>query len=113
MTEQSQDLMQLMRSQYFEEEGAYSSDQEILQWFKERAKKLEKNCRGVGTAKSRQVGGEHYQMPIQPIDFITKNKLGFIEGNIIKYVVRHDKKNGLEDLKKAMHYLQMLMEEYE
>ena len=67
---------------------------------------------GTDDPKDTQIGGNHYQLPIQPIDFITKNKLGFIEGNIIKYVVRHDKKNGLEDLEKAKHYLEMLMKEY-
>lgn len=102
-------FMEQLRKQYFEEEGAYSSDSDIVKWYLERSKKIEKQMK----AKDIQVGGSHYDMPIQPIDFITKNKLGFIEGNIIKYVVRHDKKNGLEDLQKAMHYLQMLMEEYE
>lgn len=62
--------------------------------------------------KSTQVGGDHYsKMKIQPIDFITENGLGYIEGNIIKYVCRYKDKNGLEDLKKAQHYLQMLIEQ--
>jgi hypothetical protein len=62
--------------------------------------------------KSRQVGGSHYQLPIQPIDYIVKNDIPYREANIIKYVTRHQKKNGIEDLKKAMHYLEMLMEDY-
>lgn len=58
------------------------------------------------------MGGDHYsKMKIQPIDFITENGLGYIEGNIIKYVCRYKDKNGLEDLKKAQHYLQMLIEQ--
>lgn len=62
--------------------------------------------------KETQVGGNHYsKMKIQPIDFITENGLGYIEGNIIKYVCRYKDKNGLEDLKKAQHYLQMLIEQ--
>lgn len=62
--------------------------------------------------KSTQVGGNHYsKMKIQPIDFITENGLGYIEGNIIKYVCRYKDKNGLEDLQKAQHYLQMLIEQ--
>ncbi len=62
-----------------------------------------------------QEGGSHYKkMAIQPIDFIYFNDIPFIEGNIIKYVLRHKKKNGLEDLKKAKHYLEILIEkEYE
>ena len=58
-----------------------------------------------------QEGGSHYKMhKIQPIDFIYDNEIGFIEGNIIKYLMRHKQKNGLEDLKKALHYLQILIE---
>ena len=46
-------------------------------------------------ATERQIGGKHYKdFKIQPIEFITKNKLSFIQGNIIKYVCRFDKKNG-------------------
>lgn len=61
-----------------------------------------------------QVGGDHYsKMKVQPIDFITANGLGYIEGNIIKYVCRYKSKNGVEDLKKAQHYLQMLIEQGE
>lgn len=64
--------------------------------------------------KSTQVGGNHYsKMKIQPIDFITANGIGYIEGNIIKYVCRYKSKNGVEDLKKAQHYLQMLIEQEE
>lgn len=64
--------------------------------------------------KSTQVGGDHYsKMKIQPIDFITANGIGYMEGNIIKYVCRYKSKNGVEDLKKAQHYLQMLIEQEE
>ena len=62
-------------------------------------------------ARQTQVGGDHYsKMKIQPIDFITQNQLTFIQGNIIKYVCRYKDKNGLQDLKKAQHYLNMLLE---
>ena len=64
-------------------------------------------------AKSRQVDGSHYQLPIQPIDFIVKNEIPFREANIIKYIVRHRSKNGKKDIEKAMHYLQMIYEEYD
>lgn len=64
-------------------------------------------------AKSRQVDGSHYQLRIQPIDFIVKNEIPFREANIIKYIVRHRSKNGKKDIEKAMHYLQMIYEEYD
>ena len=62
-------------------------------------------------ATERQIGGKHYKnFKIQPIEFITKNKLSFIQGNIIKYVCRFDKKNGIEDIDKAIHYCELLKE---
>lgn len=62
----------------------------------------------------RQIGGQHYKnLPIQPIEFILANNLSFIEGNIIKYLVRWKCKNGVEDLKKAAHYLELLIEHTE
>lgn len=61
-----------------------------------------------------QIGGNHYKyFSIQPIEFIMKNNLSFLVGNIIKYVCRFDKKNGLEDLNKAKHYLEILIENYD
>ncbi len=65
----------------------------------------------MSNALSKQVGGNHYKdFAIQPVEFIIKNRLGFCEGNVIKYVCRHRKKNGIEDLKKAKHYLELLAE---
>jgi len=61
-----------------------------------------------------QVGGDHYtKLKIQPITYIRANRIGFVEGNIIKYVTRYKDKNGIEDLKKARHFLDMLIEELE
>ena len=58
-----------------------------------------------------QHGGNHYSSQgVQPIEYIFKNNLTYFEGNVIKYVTRHRLKNGSEDLKKAMHYCQMLLE---
>jgi hypothetical protein len=57
-----------------------------------------------------QVAGDHYKTKIQPIQFIHANNLGFCEGNAIKYLCRHKKKNGIEDLKKAKHYIELLIE---
>jgi len=58
-----------------------------------------------------QYGGQHYKTKaIQPIEYILANELGFCEGNVIKYVTRYADKGGIEDLKKAKHYLEFLIE---
>jgi hypothetical protein len=63
------------------------------------------------SATDTQVGGSHYKkFKIQPTEFITKNKIPFIEGCVIKYVVRWRDKNGLQDIDKAIHFLQLLKE---
>ena len=63
------------------------------------------------SAKNTQIGGDHYrQMPIQPAEFCQRNQLNWCESNIIKYVCRHREKNGREDILKAMHYLELLLE---
>jgi len=62
-------------------------------------------------SQRKQIGGSHYQdYVIEPIDFIYQNQIPAIEANIIKYVLRHQDKNKLEDLQKALHYLEYLME---
>ena len=54
---------------------------------------------------------KHYtQYKIEPIDFIISNNLDFCTGNIIKYVLRYNLKNGVEDLKKAKQYIDFLIE---
>lgn len=61
-------------------------------------------------AIARQVGGDHYKKKkIQPIDFVLQNNLGFAEGNVIKYVTRHKEKNGADDIRKAIHYLEFIL----
>ena len=63
------------------------------------------------SAYKKQVGGSHYsKFKIQPSKFINDNKLLFAEGNAIKYICRHKYKNGKEDLKKAIHYIEMIIE---
>ena len=58
-----------------------------------------------------QVGGDHYKKcGIQPITYIHANKIGFMEGNAIKYLSRWRDKGGVDDLKKAKHYIEMLIE---
>lgn len=64
------------------------------------------------SALESQIGGKHYkQFKIQPVEFIHINGLGYIVGNIIKYVCRYKFKNGVEDLRKARHYIDMLIEQ--
>ncbi len=59
-------------------------------------------------ATDKQVGGSHYKdCAIQPIDYIVKNNLDFLEGNVVKYITRWKEKGGIEDLKKAKHYLEL------
>ena len=62
------------------------------------------------SALDTQVSGNHYKMPIQPVEFIYKNNIGYLEGNVIKYTCRHKSKNGKEDILKAIHYLQLILE---
>jgi hypothetical protein len=58
-----------------------------------------------------QVGGGHYKdMAIQPVEYIHKNGIRFIEGSVIKYVSRWRDKGGVEDLKKARHLLDLLID---
>ena len=62
-------------------------------------------------ANQKQEGGSHYKSKaIQPWDYIIANNLGYLEGNIIKYVSRWKNKGGVQDLNKAMHYLEKLIE---
>jgi hypothetical protein len=63
------------------------------------------------SASKSQVAGSHYKdFAIQPAEFIHRNRIGFLEGNVIKYVCRHGSKNGRQDIEKAIHYLQLLIE---
>ena len=63
------------------------------------------------SAKDKQVAGEHYRtLKIQPVDYIEENGLRFSEGCAIKYITRHRFKNGAEDIRKAIHFLQLILE---
>ena len=63
------------------------------------------------TNLDKQIGGSHYKdFKIQPVEFIVENNVPYLEGNIIKYLMRHRAKNGLQDLEKAKHYLEILIE---
>jgi hypothetical protein len=59
-----------------------------------------------------QYGGKHYKTKkIQPVEYILANGIGFCEGSAIKYLTRWKDKGGIEDLKKAKHYIEMLIEQ--
>lgn len=62
-------------------------------------------------ANNKQVDGSHYNKPVQPWDFIHANGMGYLAGNIVKYISRYQDKNGLVDLYKAKHYIEKLIEE--
>jgi hypothetical protein len=63
------------------------------------------------SANDKQEGGDHYKSKaVQPWDYIVSNGLGYLEGNIVKYVSRWKDKGGLQDLEKARHYLDKLIE---
>ncbi len=62
-------------------------------------------------ALSKQEGGGHYKgLAIQPVEYIEKNGLDYLQGNVIKYATRHKSKNGAEDIKKAIHYLELILD---
>lgn len=67
------------------------------------------------TANTKQIGGTHYQKSIQPWDamqaWMSQEEFeGYLSGNVIKYMARWRDKNGVEDLRKAQHYLAKLIE---
>lgn len=70
----------------------------------------------MNKSSNRQVGGQHYTMhKIQPWDamesWLSEEQFaGYLRGNVIKYVARCDDKGGIDDLKKAAHYLEKLIE---
>jgi hypothetical protein len=67
--------------------------------------------KAMSIASSTMIGGTHYKMlPIEPWEIIERNNMGFFEGNTLKYLMRFKLKNGVEDLKKARHYLDKLIE---
>jgi hypothetical protein len=73
------------------------------------------SCRGGTRCKqsalNKQISGDHYKdKGIQPIIYIHANNLGFCEGNVVKYVTRWKDKGGEADLRKAIHYLELLIQ---
>ena len=65
-------------------------------------------------AKETQIGGNHYKaLRIQPYEYIMANNIPYLEANVIKYVTRHRLKGKQEDIKKAIHNLELLLEDYD
>jgi hypothetical protein len=63
------------------------------------------------SALDEQVSGSHYKNKvIQPVEYIYMNNIGYMEGNVIKYISRWQDKGGLNDLLKAKHYIELLIE---
>lgn len=57
-----------------------------------------------------QVGGDHYaKLAIQPIEYIHRNGLDFLQGNIVKYATRHKSKGKAEDVRKIIHYANLIL----
>ena len=74
---------------------------------------LPEEPRTVGSALDIQEGGNHYKKyKIQPIEFVFANNIPVLEANVQKYILRHADKNGMEDLRKARHYLELMAEMY-
>lgn len=60
-----------------------------------------------------QEGGDHYKtLKIQPVEYIVANGLDFLEGNVVKYITRHKQKNGAQDIKKVIHYCNLILDLY-
>lgn len=89
------------------------TDEEIdrLIWARLNAEQRGKEVMAEAKAYEKQVGGNHYKdMSIQPMEYSMKNKFNPLQHTIIKYVSRYPFKNGLEDLHKAKHTLELLIE---
>lgn len=76
--------------------------------------KTRQGIKATERALDRQVGGDHYRsMVIQPMEFCMANRIEKAEGDVIAYVARWRAKNGVEDLRKARHTLDLLIEHAE
>lgn len=90
--------------------GLDPATEKKLAWIREQEAK---NCAVKATSGINEIqyGGSHYKnKAIQPWDYVVANNLGYLEGSIIKYVSRWKDKNGVEDLLKARHFLDKLIE---
>lgn len=80
--------------------------------FNELSKAQKDYIKAIGTDPlDLQVGGDHYKsLAIQPIEYITKNNLGYCEANVVKYISRWRDKGGKKDLEKAKHYIDLIIQ---
>ena len=71
----------------------------------------EESFKPCSKALQKQIGGDHYKdCGIQPVEYIHANKLDYFEGNVVKYITRHKLKGGIEDIKKVIHYAELILE---
>ena len=70
------------------------------------------DCSGEAkTALDVQVAGSHYKsLRIQPVEYVHANGIGYMEGNVVKYISRHLSKNGADDVRKAIHYCRLILQ---
>ena len=72
---------------------------------------MKKKTSNLNSSYDKQIGGSHYlKYKIQPSKFVIENKLLFPEASVIKYIVRHQDKDGKKDLLKAIHFIEMIIE---
>ncbi|MBI8898382.1 DUF3310 domain-containing protein [Pseudomonas aeruginosa] len=65
----------------------------------------------IPSALNKQEGGAHYkEQPIQPVQYIHANNIPYMEWNVVKYITRHRSKGGAEDIRKAIHYCQLILQ---
>ena len=94
-----------------EQENMGMMDEAIKETIKEKGFKKTDLQKEAMRATLKQVGGNHYKdCKIQPIEYIVANNLTYSEGNVIKYVTRSRRKGGKNDLLKAKHYIEMILE---
>ena len=84
---------------------------DLATWTPEEEEAMQHMLATNKSALAVQVAGNHYKdLAIQPVEYIHANGIGYFEGNVIKYVSRWRAKNGIKDLEKAKHYIELLIE---
>ncbi len=117
--EPSKEFLESLEHKPLEEEKEVDVDSYFVSFDEDKdlGKEISPNLNRVAEVLKKdpsdiQIGGDHYKdMPIQPFIFCQKNKIPFGESSVIKYVCRHKNKNGLQDLLKARHFINMVIEE--
>ena len=100
---------------YTDDEVKYMDEngQGRLQSINDQYAEIEQVRQCNSSAWDTQVGGIHYkQFKIQPMQFALENNLDAAQQNVIKYIMRHSFKNGKQDLEKAKHYIDLMIEFY-